>query len=332
MQVTTLREFQAYVFQKLGFHPVQKDYGTLFQNPEHPEYGSYFRYAREGYYELAIAQYTIPEDFQVSFQNTGQQLRFGTLFHGKTHFKLHQETASSFFPSSFLVSEKNIKGIQAWRAGESLHGIEITVYPAYLTEVLSSFSERRLDFSGLLPNHTYHFLPDEIIQILNRILTLHEKKQLSRLYLEGLLFESFAVLSRVFTDPDAACPPPLTIPIGKNRTLTLDHQEQEILAAIHAYLTSHYAAPPTIHDLSSRFFLPQQKLTCGFSQLYHMTVYEYIVSLRMSHAAELLTTTAFRIDEISEAIGYTHPSNFIQTFKKTYGITPRQFRSKQTIL
>lgn len=326
MQVNNPKEFQDFLFQKLTFQPFHQEYFTLFENPEHPEYGSCCRYVREGYYEMGIAKYTIPEDFSVSFRNPQQQLRFGTLFHGRTHFKLLHEPVSSFSPSSFLVLENDIKGRQAWRAGETLHGMEFTIYPAYFSEVLSPLVPGGLDLSKFIPNHTYKFLPDEIIQILNRILTLHEKKQLSPLLLEGLLLEIFAVFTRLFSDRSSAISSAVTIPIGKNRSLTLDEQDQAVLAEIHEYLTTHYADPPTVHDLSSQFFLPQQKLTYGFSKLYHMTVYEYILSLRMTRASELLTTTVLRIDEISGAVGYDYPANFIHAFKKTYGMTPRQFR------
>lgn len=328
MQVNNTKDFQNYVFQKLTFNPFHMEHYTLYTNPDHPEYGYCYQYAREGYYELGIAEYTIPEDFFVSFHNQNPQLRFGTLFRGKTHFKLLHEEPSSFSPSSFLVYEENIQGKQAWRAGDSFHGIEITVFPAYIREILSPFYKECTDFSNFIPNHTYKFLPEDMIEILGRMLSLHEKKQLSPLYLESLLLESFAVLEQNFNKEKNSLPTTLNVPVGKERFLALDEREQTVLASIHEYLTDHYVTPPTIHELSSQFLLSPQKLTYGFSYLYHMTVYEYILSLRMARGSELLTNSSMRVEEISQTVGYRHPTNFIQAFKKTYGMTPRQFRQQ----
>lgn len=51
-------------------------------------------------------------------------------------------------------------------------------------------------------------------------------------------------------------------------------------------------------------------------------------NIKLSKAEILLKTTNMSIKTISEAIGYDNPENFMRAFKKTYQITPSEFRSK----
>ncbi|MCB2305580.1 AraC family transcriptional regulator [Clostridium estertheticum] len=77
------------------------------------------------------------------------------------------------------------------------------------------------------------------------------------------------------------------------------------------------------------------------SQMYHYTVpylskiiktytghnFKEIVQLiKFNKAVELLTTSNFKICDISESLGYENNTHFIRTFKKTYGMSPNQYR------
>ena len=48
--------------------------------------------------------------------------------------------------------------------------------------------------------------------------------------------------------------------------------------------------------------------------------------LRLQKAAKLLISSDATIDEIVSAIGYSEKSYFYRTFKKKYGLTPKEFR------
>lgn len=53
---------------------------------------------------------------------------------------------------------------------------------------------------------------------------------------------------------------------------------------------------------------------------------DYLTDYRMKMAKEMLETTDMRIAEISEKIKYKNISSFIRSYKKTYQITPGQYR------
>jgi len=57
-----------------------------------------------------------------------------------------------------------------------------------------------------------------------------------------------------------------------------------------------------------------------------MSTTQYLNKLKLSHAAELLTTTDLSIAEIVYQCGFNHPSYFSQVFLKNYNCTPGEYR------
>ena len=128
MIVKSNEEFKAAVLNTLSFSKTEteSDNYTLYTNKKKPELGHLISYSRDGYYNLDIADYTIPRDFSLSFDNPQLLMRFGIVYKGATEFKLDNNPVSSFTPSSFFVIEKDIKGRQNWKKGQHFHGTEIT--------------------------------------------------------------------------------------------------------------------------------------------------------------------------------------------------------------
>ena len=69
-------------------------------------------------------------------------------------------------------------------------------------------------------------------------------------------------------------------------------------------------------------------LSAMFSRENKTTFVEYITSKRMEHAKELLLNTKEKTSVIAEKVGYKDPHYFSYIFKKTYGISPKEFRAK----
>jgi AraC family transcriptional regulator, arabinose operon regulatory protein len=55
---------------------------------------------------------------------------------------------------------------------------------------------------------------------------------------------------------------------------------------------------------------------------------QYLKSLRMSRAKELLETTFLCIKEIMSSIGVRDKRHFAKDFERTYGLTPTQYRAR----
>ncbi|HIB37115.1 helix-turn-helix transcriptional regulator [Mesonia sp.] len=86
----------------------------------------------------------------------------------------------------------------------------------------------------------------------------------------------------------------------------------------------------TVKELADSIGVNINKLQGGFKYLYNDTVNNYIQSLRLEKAKDLLINSDFSIGEITEKIGLTNPSYFSKVFKEKYNITPNQYRQGRT--
>lgn len=67
-----------------------------------------------------------------------------------------------------------------------------------------------------------------------------------------------------------------------------------------------------------------------FSQQQGRTFINYLTHLRIKYAKELLTSTNMKLADIALKIGYNEPNYFSHVFRKSEGITPKEFRSEST--
>jgi AraC-like DNA-binding protein len=330
MVVQSSEEFKKAVLKQLDFHKYETDTYTLYTNKSKPELGYLISYSRENYYNLGIADYTIPKDFSLSFDNPELLMRFGLVYKGVTKFKLKDNPVSSFSPSSFFVIEKDLNGTQVWKSGQHYHGTEITIYERYFTEVIKPNFPNTIDFDSLIKNYTYTYLPLEITDIVRRLQGLTYENALNKIYLEAKILECIAILvNEVKKHPENAFTSQINygnIRIGSNRILKLTASDIHAIQKAHDIISENYSNPPGIVSLSKMVFLNEQKLKSGFKKHYHMSIGEYTNHVRMTIAANLLSTTDFSVESISKKVGYDYSSNFAKMFKSIYGKTPLQFR------
>jgi len=55
---------------------------------------------------------------------------------------------------------------------------------------------------------------------------------------------------------------------------------------------------------------------------------DYVISVKMKIAAELLKDIRYRIVDVSIMVGYENAKNFTTSFKKYYGKSPKEFREQ----
>ena len=82
----------------------------------------------------------------------------------------------------------------------------------------------------------------------------------------------------------------------------------------------------TIQDLAQAVGSSRAAFAKRFKGLVGETVFQYLTSLRMQRAKQLLRDTALPVYEIAQKAGYESDLAFTKTFKKQTGKTPRQFR------
>ena len=102
------------------------------------------------------------------------------------------------------------------------------------------------------------------------------------------------------------------------------NKNRSILKTAVDFIESHYMEEEislnTVANVSANHF------SALFSQNMGQTFIEYLTSLRMNKAKELLRCTGMRSSEIAGEIGYKDAHYFSYLFKKTQGMTPSDYR------
>lgn len=92
------------------------------------------------------------------------------------------------------------------------------------------------------------------------------------------------------------------------------------------YIDEHYDQELYIKDLSARFYLDQFYCCRLFKKVLGKTFSEYVVSIRINKACQLIKNTNFSIEEVALKVGYVDYFYFNKVFKKQCGITPAKYR------
>ena len=53
---------------------------------------------------------------------------------------------------------------------------------------------------------------------------------------------------------------------------------------------------------------------------------DYVHTVRMEEAKQILETTDFNVEKIGEEVGYEDPASFRRLFKRKSGLTPAEYR------
>lgn len=85
----------------------------------------------------------------------------------------------------------------------------------------------------------------------------------------------------------------------------------------------------TLQELSFLCTMSLSTFKRAFTKHYQIAPIKWFQEQRLAHAAFLLSTKQQRPTEVYLAAGYETLSNFVQAFKKQYGLTPKQFQLKK---
>jgi signal transduction histidine kinase/DNA-binding response OmpR family regulator len=86
-------------------------------------------------------------------------------------------------------------------------------------------------------------------------------------------------------------------------------------------------------DFGVEFLGREVKMTRGhlyrkIKALTNMTANEFVRSIRLRHAANLLKSSMMNINEVCYEIGFQDPNYYRKCFKKMYGVSPSEYRDK----
>lgn len=89
-------------------------------------------------------------------------------------------------------------------------------------------------------------------------------------------------------------------------------------------------AKVNLTEAASYVYLTPNYLSYLFKQHMNITFIEYLTAIRIREAKKLLRATYLPIAEIAERLAYTEVAYFSNCFKKETGVSPSEYRSRQT--
>ena len=111
--------------------------------------------------------------------------------------------------------------------------------------------------------------------------------------------------------------------ISKNhntQTKTIPEPIYDILV----YINKHYMEKIVAQELADRVHIGRTTLMTGFKKYTGKTVHEYVINCRLRNAIKLILEGKTEYDA-AVSCGFSDSSSFIQCFKRTFKITPKQY-------
>ena len=113
------------------------------------------------------------------------------------------------------------------------------------------------------------------------------------------------------------------LPMQKKSVLQ-DNLEYKLIR----YCADHYNEPITLRSIAKEFSYSPTYLSHIFNEKFRIGFTDFINSLRIEEAKELLKTAA-SMTEIAYACGFTSIRNFNRVFKESLGVSPKSYRAKK---
>lgn len=94
------------------------------------------------------------------------------------------------------------------------------------------------------------------------------------------------------------------------------------------YINDNFTSSITLDSLVAEFHLSKHYMCQLFKNTTGTTIHRYIISRRLSRA-KILLHQGHNVTTTSYMCGFQDYTNFIRTFKKHFGLSPKQFASKK---
>ena len=92
-----------------------------------------------------------------------------------------------------------------------------------------------------------------------------------------------------------------------------------------AYIDANYVNPITVETLADSLEINRSYFSTTFKREIGKSPQQYLVDVRLSKAAELMTEQGYSASAAALSSGYTDIFNFSKMFKRKYGLSPTAY-------
>lgn len=201
-----------------------------------------------------------------------------------------------------------------------INGVSITFMPEYYRKYL------RKQYTSLYENPSEYFKQidgccdfPELVVIFNQIKNYKGDGISAKLFYESKVNEALSIImERGKKRKRERANPRFSIP----------NDDLDAVISVSNYINDHYATDIKMKFLSQIACMSQAKLKYIFKHVYYMSIQQYIVTRRITHAEHLLRDTKIPIAQIAEMVGYKYISSLSDMFRQHTGMKPSEYRKK----
>jgi transcriptional regulator GlxA family with amidase domain len=104
--------------------------------------------------------------------------------------------------------------------------------------------------------------------------------------------------------------------------------EDSIVARCQSWIAEHYAEPAPVVGMARLSGLAERSFKRRFRQATGMGPLEYVHTLRLEEAKQMLESSADPVETIANEVGYEDAGFFSRLFRRQVGLTPAQYRRR----
>lgn len=172
--------------------------------------------------------------------------------------------------------------------------------------------------SSVIPIRKYQH---EIYNCYHEIISTQEKKDIGWDLLTKVLSQQFLVLVLKELSPQRSGS------IQDYFQLKM-YDKNTIAQTITNYFQENYMKKISVEEIARYTYLSTTYVTKIYKEMTGDTPINYLISLRMDKAKEILGEGHFSVQEVAKQVGYDDPYYFSKLFKKRYGCSPSEYKKK----
>ncbi len=190
-------------------------------------------------------------------------------------------------------------------------GVSINFKKTMLDQCLASIKHEKNISNSDIFSHKNSFITKALEPIAKDILSCKMSSPAAELFFEAKAKEWISIVIDSYLNRK-------DFHISKDDNISLEN--------VAKYLDDHYALDIPQETLEKISLMSGTKLKKLFKQKYQSSITEYTQRRRMNIAETLILNSSLKIQDISEAVGYSSHSKFSACFKKYKGIYPREMK------
>ncbi|NLU38479.1 MAG: helix-turn-helix transcriptional regulator [Bacteroidales bacterium] len=199
----------------------------------------------------------------------------------------------------------------------------VVMSPAFFDQLLAKYHGRFSLYADMIKKGDYFNLYEMPLPISPRM----------KIIIRDILFHNVSdnLLSKVFYDTKITelfgCQLEQILSLKNDkRKIELSPTERKKIQEAQTLLLQNLSDYPSISTISRSVAINENKLKRGFKEVFGTSIYNYLLTIRISKAIELLENPGLNIDDIASQLGYTDSAHFSRAFRRIKGVPPGQYR------